>query len=180
MDDGVIDTTADTYQAYVTSENISPREFLQYVVSQDWIDLTKLEGLDSSYLTTEEIYAGVVDYLDKGLREDPDFIKLLYKYMLLNDIIVPDDICNILYDQGILAGDGAKDEMYKAGEISAYELIYSKIYSLELTPAMLALDPCSGSIVITDPDTGYVKACVTYPGYDNTRLANNMDIDYYK
>ena len=55
----------------------------------------------------------------------------------------------------------------------------AKIYSLEITPAMLALEPCTGSAVITDPDNGDVLACVTYPGYDNNRLANNMDDDYF-
>jgi penicillin-binding protein 2 len=44
---------------------------------------------------------------------------------------------------------------------------------------MLALDPCSGSAVITDPNNGEILACVTYPGYDNNKLANSMDVSYY-
>lgn len=32
---------------------------------------------------------------------------------------------------------------------------------------------------MTDVNSGEVLACVTYPGYDNNRLANQMDIDYY-
>ncbi len=59
------------------------------------------------------------------------------------------------------------------------ELIVTKISNLEITPAQLALDPCSGSIVVTDPETGDVKALVSYPGYDNNRLANTMDTEYY-
>ena len=175
----VIDTTDETYQAYITGENISPRAFLQNLVNKDWIDLTKLKELDSSYLTTGEIYQEIVDYLIENLRTDKAFNKLIYKYMLLNDILDPRELCLILYDQGILNGHEDSDNMFLAGETTPFEFITSKIRNLELTPAMLALDPCSGSIVITDPDTGYVKACVTYPGYDNTRLANNMDTDYY-
>ena len=34
-------------------------------------------------------------------------------------------------------------------------------------------------MVATDPNTGEVLACVSYPGYDNNRLANTMDSDYY-
>ena len=64
------------------------------------------------------------------------------------------------------------------GAVSAYDFIMAKIYSLEITPAMLALEPCTSSAVITDPDNGDVLACVTYPGYDNNRLANNMDDDF--
>lgn len=33
--------------------------------------------------------------------------------------------------------------------------------------------------MITDTTTGNVLACVSYPGYDNNRLTNNMDTDYY-
>ena len=37
----------------------------------------------------------------------------------------------------------------------------SKISNLEITPAQLALDPCSGSIVVVDPNTGETLACGT-------------------
>ena len=39
-------------------------------------------------------------------------------------------------------------------EMSAYNFISEKIRNLEITPAQLALDPCSGSVIITDPETG--------------------------
>lgn len=41
------------------------------------------------------------------------------------------------------------------------------------------MDPCSGSAVVTDTKTGKVLACVSYPGYDSNRLANQMDNNYY-
>lgn len=44
---------------------------------------------------------------------------------------------------------------------------------------MLALDPCSGSIVVTDPNSGAVKAMTSYPSYDNNQLTNSIDADYY-
>ena len=37
----------------------------------------------------------------------------------------------------------------------------------------------AGSTVITDVNTGAVKALVSYPGYDNNRLANGVDAEYY-
>ena len=42
---------------------------------------------------------------------------------------------------------------------------------------MLALDPCSGSLVATDPKTGEVLALVSYPSYDANRIG---DSDYYR
>lgn len=55
-----------------------------------------------------------------------------------------------------------------------------KINNIEITPAQLALDPCTGSCVITDVKTGQLKALVSYPGYDNNKLANTVDADYYQ
>ena len=77
----------------------------------------------------------------------------------------------LLFDQGVL--DKEKDEDYEAlrsDQMSAYNFMYEKIRNIEITPAQLALDPCSGSVVITDPETGQVRAMVSYPSYDNNRL----------
>jgi penicillin-binding protein 2 len=65
------------------------------------------------------------------------------------------------------------------GSISAYNFIIDKIKALEITPAMLALEPCSGSLVVTDVKTGDVLALVTYPSYDNNKFAGKIDYDYY-
>ena len=39
--------------------------------------------------------------------------------------------------------------------------------------------PCSASAVVEDVKTGDVVALVSYPGYDNNRLTNDIDTDYY-
>ena len=52
------------------------------------------------------------------------------------------------------------------GSLSGFDFIYQKIYNLEIRPSQLALNPCSGSLVLTDPNNGETLACVTYPGYD--------------
>lgn len=57
--------------------------------------------------------------------------------------------------------------------------MYKKIKNIEITPAQLALDPCSGSVIITDPDTGEVRAMVSYPSYVIICLANGIDSEYY-
>ena len=99
--------------------------------------------------------------------------------MLQEDTISGQELCLILYEQGILSKE---DELYQSlasGQIDSYTFMYRKIANLEITPAQLALAPCSASAVLTDVETGDVLACVSYPGYDNNRLTNNMDTDYY-
>ena len=66
-----------------------------------------------------------------------------------------------------------------SGSIGAFSWLTGKIQNLEITPGQLALEPCSAGAVVTDPKTGKVLACVSYPGYDNNRLSNVMDTDYY-
>ena len=89
------------------------------------------------------------------------------------------DICRILYEQNVIAFDEGQYQGLESGQIDPYSFLVGKISSLEITPAQLALEPCSGSAVVTDVNTGEVLACVSYPGYDNNRLANTMDSAYY-
>ncbi|MFR5116142.1 MAG: penicillin-binding transpeptidase domain-containing protein [Eubacterium sp.] len=67
----------------------------------------------------------------------------------------------------------------KNGSTSAFTFLKNKIQNMEITPAQLALDPCTGSCIIMNPNTGELLASVSYPGYDSNRLANNMDSAYY-
>ena len=48
----------------------------------------------------------------------------------------------------------------------------NKIRNIEITPAQLALDPCTASCVVTNVRTGEVMALVTYPSYDNNRISD--------
>ena len=172
-----IDTTDATYLAWTRDETISLKEYLNYAISMNWVDTTKLD-LEVQYSDSDEIYAGVVDYIIDSLQNNSEFNKKLYKYMIANNNISGKQICIILWDQDLINVDESKITGLKSGRISAYNFIIDCISNLEITPAQLALDPCSGSCVITDVNTGDVKALVSYPGYDNNRLANSADSEY--
>ena len=173
-----VDTSDATYIAWTKDEVISLREYLQYAISMNWIDVTKIAG-DSPYLDSQEIFQSVLDYIRETLMEDMEFGKMLYKYMLLDDQVSGREICLLLYEQNVLEYDEVMAERIRSGQISPYNFMLEKIRNLEITPAQLALEPCSGGIVIVDSDTGDTLACVTYPSYDNNRLTNVMDSAYY-
>jgi penicillin-binding protein 2 len=173
-----IDTSDATYEAWTKEGSISLQEFLTYAVSQNWIDISKIE-LEGEYLDSKEVYNALADYLAEYLANDTAFSKLLYKYMLLSDMISGTQICVVLYDQGVLSTDDGDYEGLLSGQTPAYNFMIRKLSNLEITPAQLALDPCSGSLVATDPNTGEVLVCVSYPGYDNNRLSNQMDTAYW-
>ncbi len=85
----------------------------------------------------------------------------------------------ILFDQGALPYDAEDIAALTNNTVGAVSFLKDKIKNLEITPAQLALDPCSGSCVITDTKTGELLALVSYPGYDNNRLANTVDAKYF-
>lgn len=173
-----IDSSDPTYIAWAKDETISLKEFLTYSAGKDWIDISQFSA-EGEYLDSSQIYTALADYLTQTLSDDIGFSKIIYKYMLHSDLISGTQICMLLYDQGILENDEVTYNALKSGSMTAYDFMIEKISNLEITPAQLALDPCSGSVVITDVQTGETLACVTYPGYDNNRLANNMDTEYF-
>lgn len=70
--------------------------------------------------------------------------------------------------------------METQNEDYAIQLIKEKIIRLELTPAQMALEPCTAGVVVTNVNTGKILALVTYPGYDGNRLSGTIDTAYYK
>ncbi len=175
-----IDRNDETYKAWEDDKSISLQDYLTYAASQNWIDISKISP-EGDYLDSKEVYLSLAEYITEYLKTDTEFGKLLYKYMLQEDTISGTELCTVLYDQGVLDKD--EDDMYASlvsGATSAYDFMINKINNLEITPGQLALDPCSASCVVTDVKTGEVLACVTYPGYDNNRLANHMDQDYFE
>lgn len=178
----MIDTEDKTYQAWRTEETINIYEYLNYAISKNWIDTSKLTEFMSSggnYSSSGEIYEALVSYIVDQFASNSAFDKLIYKYMIRNGEITGRQICMMLYEQEVLKYSEKQYQRLKSGELAAYEFIRSKIKNLEITPGQLGLEPCTGSLVMTDTDTGEVLACVSYPGYDNNRLANTMDSEYY-
>ena len=173
-----IDTSDATYKAWTTDETISLKDYLTYATSQGWIDISSFSP-EGEYLDSEEIYQALTEYIIDYLSTDTGFSKLLYKYMLQEDTISGQEICLVLYEQGVLDKNDDDYENLASGAMGAYDFMINEIYTLEIEPAQLALMPCSASAVVVDVKTGDVVALVSYPGYDNNRLTNDMDTDYY-
>ncbi len=158
--------------------NISLGEYLRGAIAEGWINIDRLKS-GSGYSDTDEIYDFLVKYIEEKLRTDKGFYKKLYKYMLQDDNINGYQVCMVLYEQGIVSDTGTLKARLESGELLPYDFMVEKIRSLEITPAQLALDPCSGSCVVTDPNSGEVLALVTYPSYDDNMLANSVNAEYY-
>ena len=182
-DDGIllsseIDTNDETYQKW-KNQKISPKEYLNYCVSMQWIDISKL-SVDEKYADSSEVYDALCDYILDQLKDDSDFDTVIYEYMISRGDISPRKLCIVLFEQSVLDYDDATVNKLKNGTLAPYDFIMEKINNVEITPAQLALEPCTGSTIVTDVKTGEIRALVSYPGYDNNRLANGVDAEYYE
>lgn len=176
--DSEVDTSDPTYIAWRKEETISLAEYIEYAISMNWIDVSKLE-LTGKYSDSEEIYNKIVEYIIAEIDNNSEFYKKIYRFMIKADRISGKEVCMILCEQGVIEVDMDEEKMLYNGSLSPYNFIINRIENLDITPAQLALDPYSGSMVITDVNNGKVLAMVSYPGYDNNRLANGVDADYY-
>lgn len=172
-----IDTGDETYKKY-SEGKMSLSKFLEYAIVNNWVDLDALDIGEDMY-TTSELFEKLKSYIFDELKDNTSFDKLIYQYMIYDYTISGTEICMLLINQGIVSADDSTISSILNGSVSPYSFIRSKIVELELTPAMLALEPCSGSIVITDINNGDVLAYVSYPSYDNNRFANGIDSKYY-
>lgn len=177
FDADAIDSSDDVQKQW-TSESLSVNDYLTYAIDQNWIDITQFTS-ESKYADTDELYSSLISYVLEELKTDTSFESLVYKYLINQDLVSGNQLCAILYDQGVLEADEATHNALLSGSISAFGFMKDKIKNLQITPGQLALDPCSGSSVVIDTDSGEVLACVTYPGYDNNKLANSVDSKYY-
>jgi penicillin-binding protein 2 len=121
----------------------------------------------------------IVDFVIDTLDTSSTFDKRVFRFLIQRDIITGRQLCHILLEQGVVNLDEDEVARFVEGRISPFQFLSDRIVHLDITPAQLALDPFSGSAVITDVNTGDVLALVSYPGYDNNRMANGVDAAYY-
>lgn len=172
-----IDTSDSVYQKW-KDQKISPKEYLNYCITQHWIDISQL-NVDEKYADSTEVYDALCKYILKNIKTDTEFSKIIYQYMITRGEISPRQLCLILFDQGVLDYDDATVNKLKNGSLSPRDFLMKKIYNIEITPALLALEPCTGSCVVTDEKTGEIRAMVSYPGYNSNKLANGVDSEYF-
>ncbi len=173
-----IDKEDPTYIAWTKDEVISLGEYLNYVISKNWVDVSRLD-IVAQYSDSQEIYARLISYIFEKLDVNAEFEKKIYRYMINNDELSGRQICYLLLEQNIV--DVEDDEMaqFERGSLSPYAFMRNRIEHLDITPAQLALEPYSGSIVVTDVNNGDVLALVSYPSYDNNKMANGVDANYF-
>ena len=173
-----VDTEDPVYKAWDNGGDVSLGDFLDHAIAMGWVDISKLE-LESRYASSSEIFDALIVKIFKLCDADEEYQTRFYKYMILNDKISGYQVCKLLIEQEAIYVPESDINRLNSGAISAYTFMVNRISNLDITPAQLALEPCNGSVVMTNPNNGQVLALVSYPGYDNNMLANNVDTDYW-
>lgn len=172
-----MDSSDSTYQSYVNGR-ISAAEFLAYSINKQWVDLDAL-GITGEYLSTDEIYNILLEASFASLYNNREFDLKIYRELIFSDKLSGKEICLLLFDQNVIEYKEQDYNDVRRSRVSAYEFMMQKIANMEITAQQLALEPCSGTVIQSDVDTGAVTALVIYPSYDTNKLANKISWEYY-
>ncbi len=169
------DDTNHTYVNYVSGLTTA-REFLEYCYKGGYFNLEEF-GL-TVFSDTAEGLSTIVDTALTALRHNYDYEQLVYTNVLKKDLFDIEDFIELCYDLRFFNDEDGYLEDYKDGDMTLLTLLRSKIWSDEITPSDLNLDPCSGSMVVSDVNSGEIRAIVSYPSYDTNRFLNSQK--YYR
>lgn len=171
-----IDPENDVYIRWKSGFSSFPT-YITEALKIGWCDLAKIDDTER-YNTVDACYEFLVKILLTELESSyGEFDKLVYDELIHTDAITGCDVAIALAEQGVINVDDAHLERLKSGSNdAAFQFFKDRITSMEITPAQIALDPCSAGLVLTDPNTGELLAIGSYPGYD-ANLIN--DQTYY-
>ncbi len=118
--------TKDAVYVQWSGGSISLKEYLTYAIARNWIDITKF-SMEQKYSDSNEIYSALLDFIREELTDDNEFSKIIYKYIIQQNLISGTQLCILLYDQGILKQDEEQRTALTSGSISAYNFIRDKM-----------------------------------------------------
>ena len=153
---------SDVFKSMIESDNIRIKNILN-------ADDDTTQGKIKKYILNQDKSA--VDNLDNAR-------KILLKGYEQNAISAS-QLLIAMYEQGLITDNDKVITKLKAGVISSSTALLTKMRSQEITPQMTAMDPCTGSVVVNDVNSGAVLAAATYPSYDNNELVNSFNNEYY-
>ncbi len=158
-------TLVDLFSAMINANHISPQKIMtsyepyQYDVYRRFLD-SNPEFDPESDMAVEEVR----NFLLEGL---------------LNGNFTTRDSMLIAIEQGTMTATEEEILSLANGGGDPYSMILNRLESGDLTPGETALDPCTGSVFVTDVNSGEVLASVSYPSYDNNELVNVFNNEYY-
>jgi len=168
-------TTAEEKDVPVTMKQL----FVSMINSNN-ISVSKIMKSDSGYqLVLKNLVLASDKDIDISNTDDKTVAMQILSNAVDNGTISYTTMIFVMIEQGVINADDNYKGRIISGELTPFNVIMDKLNSLDLTPAETGLDPCTGSIVVSDVNSGDVLALVTYPSYDNNQLVNTFNNEYY-
>ena len=158
------------YSVYASGGKTT-REFFEYCLEHEYLDRV-VYGLESE-TDTESAISTILSTEFDNLRRNSEYKKCIYRYILENHLYSEASFLYMMYEEGLISNDDGSREEVLSGDLSVLSCMIQKIQADEITPADLNLDPCSGSVVLTDCNSGEILAMVSYPSYDPNLFLNS-------
>ncbi len=122
------------------------------------------------------------DYLrskNKNIADDPQLGGDILSDGILSGDITVRELLLCMYEQDVLDKNDGWYERIENGNVSAGSAVIGMLDDGSMEPALTKMDPCTGSVVVSDINTGEILVSVSYPSYDNNQLVNKFNNDYY-
>ncbi|MDR1150137.1 MAG: hypothetical protein LBJ93_00710 [Clostridiales bacterium] len=170
------DILINSIKAKLENKILNLNELLASMIKTNVISLREIFSSDENTYSNE-----VKKYIlnkDKNLdfkkQTDQKKIRNLIYDAIKNNFLGAKLILLILREQNIITGD-----MSYFKNNNSNEIFFDKLNSHEIAPDMLICDPNSASIVIIDVNNGDVLTAVSYPSFDNNKIFNFINNDYF-
>lgn len=158
--------------------NFSLKQLLMSMVDSNNIEIDQI--LEAKEATMQDALKKYILSVDATAKENKDLAKQILIDGIDRSAVSSTQIILTMHEQGLITADEAYLARIKSGNISSLTVILDKMNSGEITPQMTAMDPCTGSVVVTDVETGSILASVSYPSYDNNDFITDFNEHYSK
>ena len=163
---------SETYKDFL-NDNIGFKVMIEEFIKAELIQKSNIS------ISNVEQYKRISELIQKEYVNYHSFKKSIYVKIADNQGFSYTNLNMVLVEQGVLNIPQEQINTMRSGRISSLEFMRQRIKNREITPHQVGQDPSSGAIVVTDVNTGEVLALVSYPSYDNNKLVNNFNYDYY-
>ena len=175
------DALADAIITRLTSElekdvPVTLKQLFTSMIDSNNISVTEAMKAEDGYQKVlKDIILAHDPDIDVTDSEDKTEAKQVLTNAVDNGTISYTTLIYVMIEQGVITADDNYKARIASGELTPFNVIIEKLESGDLEPAETGLEPCTGSVVVSDVNSGEVLALVTYPSYDNNELLNTFN-----
>lgn len=166
LNEGIINRLTGSVKGY----GLSTTTIYNALASGDAINLSQiLKAKSGVQLTLQE-------KILNAITEEETYRQCFSRLAALG-VVSPREMLDALVEQGRITDKSLVNEIKNRAGLS--QIMIDALRKRQINAEDLRIDPCTGSVVILDSNTGKVLCLVNYPSYDANRLVGNFDTKYY-